>query len=199
MSQPKSFLDHDIFHRSSPKRMSDAPKRKTNFLSKLFKAKLKRVIEEEKKVIDEARKTNLERIIELLNELYHRESDNEMKPKLSWAIDRLQHGKLYDCEEQKKNEGGFFLEIAKIYSEFTEIQNVIDNTKITSHNHNKVTSSNTPNYLNSQEKYEKEKNLKDGNSIIIRESNLVTPKKTEVEISFSPDKSKSLFNNFSIR
>lgn len=189
----KTYNDHDTFARNSPKRLSEAPKRKTNFLSKLFKAKLKRVIEEEKKVIDEARKTNLERIIELLNDLNNKETDNEIKPKISWAISRLQHGNLYECEDvQKKSEGGFFLEIAKIYSEFTEIQNVIDNSKITSHNHNKITivSSNTPNYLNSQEKYDKDKNLKDGNSIVIRENNLVTPKKTEVEISFSPNKSR---------
>lgn len=108
---------------SSQSEIKNPPqKRNSNFLSKLFKAKLKRTIFEEKKVIEEARKTNIEKIIELLNEYLVEETNLNKRDKLNWAIQKLQIGKFYECEKMNNSSivGGFFSEIAKIYNNFSE-------------------------------------------------------------------------------
>lgn len=108
--------------------------KKTNFLSKLFKAKLKQTIMDEKKAIEESRKTNLEKIIELLYELQEKESVLKLKEKISWAIQKLQYGKFYECESSKKSiVGDFFREIARFYTDFTENPNNISDMKIEFH------------------------------------------------------------------
>ena len=100
-------------------------KLKNNFLAKIFKAKLDKLIEEEKTGIEKARKPNVEKIIEILRELKNNSNLSGYEKKINWAIDRLQYGKFYNCENETddNNKGDFFQSLAKAYVDYTE-QNI---------------------------------------------------------------------------
>lgn len=77
----------------------------SNFLAKVLKVKLKRTLEEEQKSIQNARRTNLEKIIDLLIGLKERLiKEIDIALKIDWAISKLQHGKLYEFEFEDSNQ-----------------------------------------------------------------------------------------------
>lgn len=77
----------------------------SNFLAKVLKVKLKRTLEEEQKSIQNARRTNLEKIIDLLISMKDKlAKEIDIVLKIDWAISKLQHGKLYEFEFEDSNQ-----------------------------------------------------------------------------------------------
>lgn len=77
----------------------------SNFLAKVMKVKLKKSLEEEQKTIENARRTNLEKIIEIFISVKDMlGKNNDIIAKIDWAISKLQTGKLYEFEFDDSNE-----------------------------------------------------------------------------------------------
>lgn len=76
----------------------------SNFLAKVMKVKLKKSLEEEQKTIENARRTNLEKIIEILTSVKETlGKSSDLINKIDWAILKLQQGKLYEFEFEDSN------------------------------------------------------------------------------------------------
>lgn len=122
--------------------------KKYTYLHRLFGQKFQKYLEEEKLQINNARRTNVEKILEFLIEISDEEifsMDPLKKQKLMWTIDKIQNNRLYEIEEMpnanktdkkfnNRNSIGFVGSIAIHINNYIDCHDTI-NTDLKLHSH----------------------------------------------------------------